>query len=479
MAISYTTRVSDPTGALSSAEIQAILANLNAALEIYSRNLSGQGVLDVVVEVDLSGRAVGSGASVVAVSKGMLGGKVLVDEGAVSELITGVDPNASDPDIRITVPPDYLRNILWLDPEPTTRATPVGAGRFDAVSFFLHELGHGLGFNGRGDLATGVVTGGYLSTYDSLVQTVNGRPYFTGANAVAAYGGPVPLSTNIINSYVHYGAFSSDGLDLSLMEGSTYSPAGVRWYLDGIDLAFFRDLGLTTVNSPVADIGGSRFVSFAGADELRGGIGPDTLSGGGGSDTLFGRAGNDSLTETSGPNYLRGDEGDDQLSGGMHFDDINGNMGSDTAHGNAGDDWVVGGKDRDLLFGDAGNDIVYGNMGDDTVLGGEGNDWVRGGQGDDSVSGGTGDDLIWGDRGADTLSGGAGSDRFSFFAGAGVDRVLDFSFGAGDRVVIEGGATFTVVQSGGETVVTLPGGDTLVLEGVSLASLPSGWILAG
>ncbi|MFM1960848.1 MAG: hypothetical protein RL588_2365, partial [Pseudomonadota bacterium] len=57
--------------------------------------------------------------------------------------------------------------------------------------------------------------------------------------------------------------------------------------------------------------------------------------------------------------------------------------------------------------------------------------------------------------------------------------VLDFSFGAGDRVVIEGGATFTVVQSGGETVVTLPGGDTLVLEGVSLASLPSGWILAG
>ena len=477
MAISYTTRISDPTGALSATEIAGVLANLNAALEIYSRNLSGRGSLDVVVEVDLSGRQVGSGASVVAVYKGPYGAKTLIDEGAVSELITGVDPNGADPDIRITLPPDYLRQALWLDPDPTTRGAPVAAGRFDAVSFFLHELGHGLGFNGRGDLATGVVSGGYLSAYDALVQTVNGKPYFMGANAVSAYGGPVPLSTNVINSYTHYGAESGDGLDLSMMEGSTWAPSGVRWFLDRIDLAFFRDLGLTTVEVPIADSGGSRFLSFGASDELRGGIGPDTLLGGGGADTLYGRAGNDSLADTSGSNYIRGEEGDDLVSGGSGFDDINGNMGADTLRGNDGEDWVVGGKDNDLVFGDAAFDIVYGNMGNDTVDGGAGNDWVRGGQGDDSVMSGSGDDWLWGDRGNDTISGGAGADLFYSFSGAGIDRITDFSYAEGDRLKLEGSPSRTITQVGADVVVDMGNGDQVILVGVSLASLGSGWIV--
>ena len=146
------------------------------------------------------------------------------------------------------------------------------------MSFFLHELGHALGFNGRGDGNTGIVSGQFMSTYDTLVATSGGFPVFTGANAVAAYGGPVPLSTGIVNSYVHYGRVTADGLDLGLMEGSTYAPSGVRWYVDVLDLAFFRDMGLTTVSSPIADAGGSRFQSFAGSDSLNGGIGADTFN---------------------------------------------------------------------------------------------------------------------------------------------------------------------------------------------------------
>jgi serralysin len=209
---------------------------------------------------------------------------------------------------------------------------------------------------------------------------------------------------------------------------------------------------------------------FAGADSFAGSVAADRM---------FGYAGNDTITDPGGSNYLRGDEGNDSISGGTGFDDINGNMGNDTAHGNDGDDWVVGGKDNDLLTGDNGFDIVYGNMGDDTVSGDAGVDWVRGGQGDDSVSGGAGDDWLWGDRGADTISGGAGADIFHSFAGAGIDRITDFSLAEGDRVQLDPGTTYTLRQSGADTVIDLGGGDQVILVGVQAATLPSGTIFVG
>jgi Ca2+-binding RTX toxin-like protein len=295
MTFKYTVTLSDPTNALSASQAAGVIANMQGALDIYSRNITGQGTLDVLVSVDLSGRTLGSGRSLVAVTKAVVDGKTVIYEGAAAELITGVDPNGSNYDIEVTLPPSYLNNTLWLDPDPTTRSTPVAAGKFDAVSFFLHEVGHALGFSGRGESNTGVVTGTTLSVYDTFVKTVNGVPVFTGPNAVAAYGGAVPLSTGEFNSYSHYGRVSADGLNLNLMEGSTYSPAGVRWYVDAIDLAFFRDMGLTTVTTPVADSGGSRFQGFAANDVMSGGSGPDILLGGAGDDTLQGAGGNDTL----------------------------------------------------------------------------------------------------------------------------------------------------------------------------------------
>jgi Ca2+-binding RTX toxin-like protein len=295
MTFKYTVTLSDPTNALSASQAAGVIANMQGALDIYSRNITGQGTLDVLVSVDLSGRTLGSGRSLVAVTKAVVDGKTVIYEGAAAELITGVDPNGSNYDIEVTLPPSYLNNTLWLDPDPTTRSTPVAAGKFDAVSFFLHEVGHALGFSGRGESNTGVVTGTTLSVYDTFVKTVNGVPVFTGPNAIAAYGGAVPLSTGEFNSYSHYGRVSADGLNLNLMEGSTYSPAGVRWYVDAIDLAFFRDMGLTTVTTPVADSGGSRFQGFAANDVMSGGSGPDILLGGAGDDTLQGAGGNDTL----------------------------------------------------------------------------------------------------------------------------------------------------------------------------------------
>lgn len=200
---------------------------------------------------------------------------------------------------------------------------------------------------------------------------------------------------------------------------------------------------------------------------LHGYSGDDTLDGGGGADTVAGDDGND---------YLRGGDGGDSLLGGEGRDDINGNAGNDQASGGAGDDWVVGGRDDDQLTGDSGDDIVLGNLGDDTLDGGEGADQVRGGQGDDVVRGGAGDDFVSGDRGADTLIGGAGADLFHSFRGAGIDRVLDFNWAEGDRVLLDPGTTYGVSQVGGDTVIDMGGGDQMTLVGVQLSSLPSGWI---
>jgi len=184
-------------------------------------------------------------------------------------------------------------------------------------------------------------------------------------------------------------------------------------------------------------------------------------------------------TAGDGLDYLRGEEGDDRIYGGFGFDDVHGNQGNDTVSGGHDGDWVVGGKDNDLLTGDDGHDVVYGNLGNDTCDGGTGSDVVRGGQANDILTGGTGDDFLSGDLGEDTLTGGAGADIFNSFGAAGLDRVADFSRAEGDRVRLDPGSTYTVSQQGADTVVAVAGGATLVLVGVSMASLTGDWIFIG
>ncbi len=202
-----------------------------------------------------------------------------------------------------------------------------------------------------------------------------------------------------------------------------------------------------------------------------------THQGSAGADTLTGTAGADNIHGGDGNNYLRGAEGNDQIQGGSGFDDINGNQGNDTLAGGAGNDWVVGGQDNDVLLGEDGNDIVYGNMGNDVCFGGAGNDIIRGGQGDDTLHGGDGDDWLSGDRGTDLLFGGAGADTFSTFSGAGLTRVADFSRAEGDRVRIEDGAAWTVVQRGADVVITV-GSATMIILNTDMTHFTSDWIAA-
>jgi len=397
---------------------------------------------------------------------------------------------------------------------------------------FLHELGHDLGLDHPFSATDGNGSPNPLPTeYDSKYFTVMSYTYpsnsvlttwYMGADGKPAYnsdyvGPTTPMVLDIYVAQKLYGAdpttaagdttytfdaskptlktiYDAGGVDTIDLTGHTrasvidltpghYSSIDIYpvaqqiadttaampnyiWTETQFPQAFTweNNLGIaysTTIENVKAGSNADVVMGNDAANNISGGAGADTITGGGGSD------------------YLRGDDGNDSISGGAAFDDINGNKGNDTASGGDGDDWVVGGQDNDNLSGDAGADIVYGNLGNDTLNGGDGNDWVRGGQGDDSVSGGAGDDWIWGDKGSDTLSGGAGADIFHSFVGAGIDRVIDFNRGEGDRVILDGGPAYTVSQVGADTVVDMGNGDQLILVNVQLSSLSNGWIAAG
>ena len=96
------------------------------------------------------------------------------------------------------------------------------------------------------------------------------------------------------------------------------------------------------------------------------------------------------------------------------------------------------------------------------------------------LNAGAGDDILLGLTGNDTLTGGTGNDTFVFTKGSGADTITDFTGGAGTSDVIElrgmGFTSFADVkasafQAADGVHIDLHNGDSLVLSGVSLASL--------
>jgi Ca2+-binding RTX toxin-like protein len=246
-----------------------------------------------------------------------------------------------------------------------------------------------------------------------------------------------------------------------------------------VNIEWFGLLGGTGNDTLVGGWRDDELYAGPGDDSISGGDSWDWITGDAGRDTVFGGADDDWIEGNEGDDYLRGDAGDDEILGGDGFDDTHGNIGNDTVHGGNGPDWVVGGQGADLLYGDDDHDVVYGNLANDTVHGGVGNDWVRGGQGDDSILAGAGDDFVAGDRGNDTIFGGAGADRFHSFGEAGIDRIEDFNLAEGDRLNLLAGTTYTLSQSGADTVISMSGGGMVVLAGVQASSLTGDWLTVG
>ena len=264
-----------------------------------------------------------------------------------------------------------------------------------------------------------------------------------------------------------------------------------------------------------------------GNDTASAGAGDDWLLGDGGNDVLYGEAGNDVVRGDAGDDTLTGGAGDDTIEGGDGSDTIvlQDGFGIDLITG--GEDWD--GLDRDVIdatpvtgdvtvtfSGDEAGTLVTGTDSAtfseiEAVQTGSGNDTIdasattggvtvlSSGDGDDLLIGGSGDDVFGTGSGADTVDGGAGNDTYELGAGDGAADVVVFGDGDGadtvqgfETPIDNGDGTFTgqdlldvsgltdangaLVNTGdvtvtddglGNTVLTFPNGESLLLEGVT------------
>ncbi len=173
-----------------------------------------------------------------------------------SKLQSGADPNGGAPEVEITT------NFA----EKWGFGEMVEPDRYDFRTVMMHELVHALGFLSGADDALDQDRG--FTVYDSFLRAPDGAPvideahqvkpqylanftggngglFFDGPNAVAAFGGPVPLYTP--------GEWASASRSVSHlnMPGFLMVPfygrgSGIR-ALTPVEQAMLRDLGYTVV----------------------------------------------------------------------------------------------------------------------------------------------------------------------------------------------------------------------------------------
>jgi hypothetical protein len=238
--------IDDPAGQLTPWAAQ-IHSNLGAACARWGQVLdapAGPALITVLVRVDNTyPRATGRSETTAFV--GTFDGVNTFDQSAAYEVRTGVDPNGATHDAIITLNTTYVADELWFDPDPATRTVPVPTNRTDAVSVFLHELGHVFMFNGWRDNVTGQLPSNYQSPFDRFTS-FDGNFWFFGGASQGEYGGDVPLT---YGNAKHVGnQVPRPGSDLipDLMNGIVFY-RGSRYDISGLDLAVGLDCGVTVI----------------------------------------------------------------------------------------------------------------------------------------------------------------------------------------------------------------------------------------
>ena len=224
-----------------------IVSHVGAALTDWGQYIVGNGNIDVEVKVtDSVVRSAGaSRASAFIRDKN---GIAVYGAGTAYKINNGVDVNGSAPDIEILLNPNYARDELWFDPDPLSRLALVPVNKTDAVSVFLHEVGHAIAFNGWGRATDGRLPGAYASTWDINTEFDGTGLYFTGDNAKAVYGGAVPVTFG--NNY-HIGNGVGAGSDLlgDVMNGVVFY-RGQRYGVSQLDVAMAQDMGVVVQAVP-------------------------------------------------------------------------------------------------------------------------------------------------------------------------------------------------------------------------------------
>ena len=185
---------------------------------------------------------------------------------AQTKIQTGVDTNGSAPDGDI----DFNFGNPW------AYGSSVGRSEYDFVSTAMHELMHSFGFlsytYGPGDNndrqwttfdqymvtadGTRVISDTYRwrTAYDANLIGGGGGLYFGGPNAVAAYGGYVPLYTpdpwEEGSSVSHLDDFTFTGSSTQMMNAVTDTGLGIR-VLSPVELGILKDLGYDVTDAPI------------------------------------------------------------------------------------------------------------------------------------------------------------------------------------------------------------------------------------
>lgn len=192
--VAFNVTFDSTTSALTTTERANITTHLQLAGQRWARLIAIDGARSIQLEVGIAAIATANGSSVVSVPIGTIGARTIYEQGLAHELVTGVDPNGSAPDVHVNIGLAYLRNELWFDSDPTQRTAPIPANHIDAFSVFLHELGHALVYNGWSDPTSGQLPATYASTFD--YWTTPGTPsVFSGPAAIATWGIAPDLTT--------------------------------------------------------------------------------------------------------------------------------------------------------------------------------------------------------------------------------------------------------------------------------------------
>lgn len=278
----------------------------------------------------------------------------------------------------------------------------------------------------------------------------------------------------------------------TVMSSISFSLADTAHAIGAIEnLTLTGNANINATGNELANI----LVGNYGANVLDGGAGADSMKGGGGDDTYIvdsvydvvieaGGSGKDTIKSYVSLSLMDKDHvtgtvenltllGDDNINatGNVMNNVLTGNSGDNNFDGARGEDRMIGGLGNDTYKVDSAGDIVdeTGGDGNDTVnasisfslentlgtvenltltgssainaTGNGENNVLTGNSAGNMLSGGAGNDQLIGGNGNDILNGGAGADHFIFdfkpSAYNNIDRIEDFSEGAGDKIVLD------------------------------------------
>jgi len=255
---SYSVQLNDPSGAGGSADA-TLVYDLQQAIGFWTQYILGAGTLVVTLNIQNTTQGRESGGPSVATFAGTNGGLNLYEGAAQYELTTGQHVSGYSSDITINIDPGYFQ-YLDLD-QGLSYYSDVPANKYNPIVVFLHELMHGFGMFTYYDQA-GNLAGNYESTFDKYIVKTGSGAVFTGPNAEAVYGGPVPITTDSTagENYGHFGNTISDisrspfavqdPLTLDLMNGIVFY-FDYRYPISALDLAVLKDLGYSLRTTPV------------------------------------------------------------------------------------------------------------------------------------------------------------------------------------------------------------------------------------